>query len=627
VHIHKRTASRLFAVLAVLTLLATSCKSSTKEPGDGTGTEKKAGGTFRIEEDEFGWEVSGNGFDPSFEYVGADWGLFSELLIRTLMTYNHRSLDKGGGNVITDLAEKAGEYASDHMSITYTLKAGIKFGPPVNREVTVDDIAYSLRRVANTSLDSGGYANYYTEVIKGLQEFSDGKADTVSGISTDPAARTITLQFTKPVYDMDYRMAMPASGPIPKEVADCFKKPLEYGQYVVSTGPYMFEGMDALKISTCGEIKKPSGFIFDKSMTLVRNPYYDPATDTKESREALPEKYVFKKNTNAKDIFARAELNKIDWAGASTTGEVLEKYTNDQNLSPFLHSHNADNATWYIAMNLTEPPFDDLHVRKAANLIMDKSGLLRVVGGPLKGAVAEHIVPPLLLGGLNAGEFDPYATPDHAGDLELAKAEMKQSKYDTNQDGICDAKVCEDVLNVSRQTDPFPDMNPIIEASLKKIGIMVKSKGVASYYGEVVPEKKIPLASGGGWGPDWPEPLTFYLLPLAGTSIHPAGNINTPLLGLTEAQSKELKTNYPADGVPSVDADIERCSNLQGEERKTCWIDLDKKLMNDIVPWIPLRWSEGNVILSAAVTGFEFDAFSGQLSFAHMGIDPTKQVA
>ena len=28
---------------------------------------------------------------------------------------------------------------------------------------------------------------------------------------------------------------------------------------------------------------------------------------------------------------------------------------------------NSGDRTWYITMNLTQPPFDDIHVRKAAN--------------------------------------------------------------------------------------------------------------------------------------------------------------------------------------------------------------------------------------------------------------------
>ena len=42
---------------------------------------------------------------------------------------------------------------------------------------------------------------------------------------------------------------------------------------------------------------------------------------------------------------------------------------------------------------LTQPPFDDIHVRRAMNWIMDKQALVQGWGGPTIGAVANHIVP------------------------------------------------------------------------------------------------------------------------------------------------------------------------------------------------------------------------------------------
>ena len=50
-------------------------------------------------------------------------------------------------------------------------------------------------------------------------------------------------------------------------------------------------------------------------------------------------------------------------------------------------------------MNLATPPFDDLHVRKAANCVMDKAGLLQAWGGSTFGDIATHNIPPIVLGG------------------------------------------------------------------------------------------------------------------------------------------------------------------------------------------------------------------------------------
>ena len=76
---------------------------------------------------------------------------------------------------------------------------------------------------------------------------------------------------------------------------------------------------------------------------------------------------------------------------------------------------NVGDRTNYFTMNLTQPPFDDVHVRKAMNWIMDKSALQKAWGGPIPGAIATHIVPPVLYNN-GLAEYDPYATPNNAGE-------------------------------------------------------------------------------------------------------------------------------------------------------------------------------------------------------------------
>ena len=74
--------------------------------------------------------------------------------------------------------------------------------------------------------------------------------------------------------------------------------------------------------------------------------------------------------------------------------------------------------------------------------------------------------------------------------------------------------------------------------------------------------------------------------------IH-VGNTNHALVGLTPDQAAELKVDYPAGGVPSVDADIERCEAIPASDagaRMGCWADFDKQLMEQVVPWVPLDW-------------------------------------
>ena len=114
------------------------------EPPSATGAEPEAGGVYRVD-----WEASfnfTNGFDPTGEYLGEVWGIYSSLLIRTLVGYRHTA-GAAGNELIPDLASDLGEVSPDGLTYTFTLKDGIAFGPPLSREITSADIAFAFERI------------------------------------------------------------------------------------------------------------------------------------------------------------------------------------------------------------------------------------------------------------------------------------------------------------------------------------------------------------------------------------------------------------------------------------------------------------------------------------------------
>ena len=82
---------------------------------------------------------------------------------------------------------------------------------------------------------------------------------------------------------------------------------------------------------------------------------------------------------------------------------------------------------------------------------MDLEGIQRAWGGPVAGNPPTHINPESLL---SIPDYYPFQQPPFAGDVEAAKAEMAQSKYDTDQDGTCDAAPCKNVININRNFAP-----------------------------------------------------------------------------------------------------------------------------------------------------------------------------
>jgi peptide/nickel transport system substrate-binding protein len=608
---NRRFAAIVLAVaVAGLTVLATTASARPQQTKAPAAKKAAAGGVFRVE-----WESSFDftaGFDPTGEYLGEAFGIYSNLLVRTLVGYNH--VAGAAGNVIVpDLATNTGVITNGGKTYTFHLKSGIKFGPPLNREITSKDVLWAFERIGTTSV--GAQYGFYYDAIKGMPAFKAGKSKVIQGIKT-PDPKTIIFNLSKPTGDFRLRLSMPAAGPQPQEVSGCFTKPNEYGRYVISSGPYMIAGSDKLNASSCDTIKAAggiSGWDGTKVLDLVRNPAYNPATDTKAARENLPDEFTFTVNSNADDIYARVTRGDIEEEVAGETPSVLREYKE----SPQLHTNDGDR-TWYVTMNLTQPPFDDLHVRRAVNFVVNRVAMRKAWGGESAGAVATHMAPDAILGNKLKG-YAPYGNGQ--GNLAKAKAEMKLSKYDKNHDGICDASACKSIFTVTGDRSVEKGFIPVFTQNLKSIGLNIKDRVLKDAYTPIqTPRLNIPLSTRPGWGKDYADALTFFGPLFDGANIIPQGNTNYSLLGITPAIAKKVGVKGNIAGVPSINADLAKCSLLLANARLSCYAALDKKLTWNVVPWVPYIWSYAQSISSKNVTQFGFDQFGGTIAYAHVAV-------
>ena len=584
--------------------------------GAATFGEPAKGGTWRIENTDF---ALFDAFDPTGEYFGSDWTIYSNLMLRTLVSYNFSSSAEGGNDPVPDLATEIPEATDGGTTYTFTLKDGIMFGPPVNRAVTSKDIKYAIERTAINKGALGSYANYYRPII-GIEDMEAGTANTASGITT-PDDKTIVFKLKAPTGDFAYRLAMPATAPIPQEVAKCHTQRGEYGRYVISTGPYMTEGADKLDISSCASQKPISGFNPNTGLNLVRNPNYDPATDDTAIRESFPDRFEIGVNTNLDNIFDKIERGELEGSFETPPNAVLRRYLQDDSIRDRLRV-NAGDRLWYMYFNLTTPPFDDVHVRKAMTLAMDLEGIQRAWGGPVQGTIPTHVLPQSML---DLTGYEPLQKAPYAGDVAAAKEEMKLSRYDTDKDGLCDAPECKGVLHGNRNFAPWSNHSAIVTQSAAQIGVQLETRELSRSAIQIVtgePKRKLPTSSGTGWGKDYADPSTFMVL-FDGRNILPEGNSAQPLVGITGAKAKEVGATIPASGPPpSVDADIDACAALAGQARTDCWTALDKKITEEIVPWIGLMDATAIDLLGPSVTKYGFDQFGTEMALAHVAVNP-----
>ena len=605
----------LFVLGLISLLIATACSSNN---GGGSSTQSNApvtkGGTYRSATSSFGFVGD---FDPVGEYTAVGFSYY-QMLLRTLLNYTGEA---GAAGLVPhpDLATDLGTVSSDGLTYTYHLKDNIKFGPPINREITSSDIKYAFERIDSSSLVAQ-YAFYYDGVIQGMAQHS-GPPRNISGIDT-PDPKTIVFHLTTPTSDFPARLSLAATAPVPEEVAKCFTKPAGgYGNDIVSSGPYMIQGADQMDPSSCSTIKPMSGYDPTSHLILVRNPNWDQSTDN--LRKAYVNGLNMSIDSNVDDIFNKISSGSLDGSFYEIPPPtVLQKYSTTASLKPYMHI-DPQNTTYYLSMNLIVPPFDDIHVRKAVNWIIDKAGIQKAWGGPATGTIAGHIMPPSMAG--LGTDYNPYGTPGNTGDLAKAEAEMKQSKYDPGHTGKCTDPVCNGVILLNRNEPPWTDAEAGVVAALAKIGINVKARELESgaAYQTIDTVKtgaQVGISMNPRWGADYGDPNTFAQPLFSSQALIPVGTSNYSMVGMTSAQAKKFGVTYPAGGVPSADSQINSCLPKTGQDRETCFQGFDKYLMEQVVPWVPMFWANQVTITSPTVTNFAFDQFTGFIALQNVAV-------
>jgi len=257
-----------------------------------------------------------------------------------------------------------------------------------------------------------------------------------------------------------------------------------------------------------------------------------------------------------------------------------------------------------VIMNLAVPPFDDVHVRRAVNYIIDKRALIAAHGGDLTGMIASHYVPDGLEGGALTA-YDPYATPDATGALELAMQEMKQSAYDPEHTGTCSAAMCKHLLAVAFKgaTGPFPQLGGfpmlarMIASDLARIGILVDVQIPIPFRDD--PSQRIPLDLTQGLGPAFPNASSTFA-----EDFSAAGN--EALLGTTPDQLKFWK--YRVLNVATIGPRINECmATFTAPRQADCWTALDIYLMERVVPIAPYLWENVAEVVPGRLSHYAFD--------------------
>jgi len=623
--------SRVRVGAIAVIIVATTCTSG----GNGDESEPQAdasplqGGTLRLAAPDFGtWFMYADGrlLDPQAGY--GSFELYRCCLLRTLYSYNGRPTEEGGAEARPDLAVGMPRVSSDGLTWIFRLRTGIFYAPPYNDTPIVSrDLVRALERTARLGVFSG-----YFSAIRGFAEYGSRDADSIVGLEA-PDDRTLVVRLEEVTSDLSYRFSLPNTAPIPAGASEGHDD--DYERFVVASGPYMVMGSDLVDYSLPPEDQvPPSGYEpavvtgvaeveTPGSLILVRNPSWDPATDR--LRPAYADRIELTLGGDAAAIAGLVDAGELDLVfGEPSPFEQVSRYQADAELAPRVFA-NPDDSVFAVTMNPAVPPFDDVHVRKAVAFSIDKAALVNMLAQPPHGPfgahageVPTHAAPDTMEGAL-LDAFDPYPY-----DPERARAEMRQSAYDADGDGRCDAPACQDVQALTQDIGVIPEQARAVAAGLARLGIDLGIQPLTDrpFHNTLFdPRSHTPMSIGLGWGKDLPVGSGWFppLFDSAGLSAC----CNVSMLGATPAQLRMW--GYSVTSVPSVDDRSRLCLGRRGVAHTECWVELDQYLMTEVVTWLPYMSPLHTQVVSERVIEYSFDQFGTAPALDRIALVPASE--
>lgn len=299
-------------------------------------------------------------------------------------------------DVQPDLAERW-TISDDGRTYTFILRENARFANET--PITSEDVRYSLERATDPTLAPSLPARTYLSDIVGVRDKLEGRADTISGLHVVDE-RTISLTIDAPKSYFLSKLVHPTAYVVDRRV-------VEQGGDTWTEAP---NGSGTFAIEE---------WRHDQILVLKRNTnYYGDL--------ARLDRVTMLMGAAASNPLVLYEQGKIDITEVSSY--ALARVQDESNpLSQELRSVPQLSIS-YIGLNVTVPPFDDVRVRRAFSLLIDRQRLNEVT---LHESVKEArgILPPGMPG------YNPDLPPLEV-DIDRARSLLAESNYADNMPQI-----------------------------------------------------------------------------------------------------------------------------------------------------------------------------------------------
>ncbi|HMX19798.1 MAG TPA: peptide ABC transporter substrate-binding protein [Anaerolineales bacterium] len=415
-------------------------------------------------------------YDPATTYSSGDKLVFSGLV----------SFDPHL-NLTPDLAE-TWDVSDDGTVYTFHIRANAKFHS--GRFVTAQDFIYSWERAVSPELASDTALTYLGDIV-GVREMNTGQAEHISGLAAiDERTLQVTIDAPKPYFLL--KLTYPTA-------------------FVV----------DQANVESGEEwVRDPNGTGPFRLAEWVSNEYkvYAANEDFYLGMPSIP--YVIVKLYAGDDV-RLFETGDVDVAGVGL-------YSVDRMLDPEEPLHNqlvtgVNLCTGYVVFDTTQPPFDDVNVRKAFSMAFDRQRYIDVV---LRGRALPAFGPfPPGLPGFN------YQLKGLSYDPQQARELLKQSKYG-GPEGLPPIVY----TNGGIGSYISSSVAATVEMWEQNLGVNLTVENIEyNFYNQQIYSGNHGQIFGGGWCADYPDPENFAdVLFHSGSKQNNSGYSNPALDALLE---------------------------------------------------------------------------------------------
>ena len=442
----------------------------------------------------------------------------------------------GNSKIVPSLAE-SWDISDDGLEYTFHLRQGVKFHN--GNDFTAEDVAYTFHRMLTVE---GGVNTEFIDQIKGADELLAGETDTLEGVEVvDDYTIKVTLK--EPFAGFLASISSPGVSIYDSEATEAAGDQFGMDPAVtVGTGPFEF-----------------SSWSFNNQLVLTRN------EDYWKGASGLPGvviKIIPDTETQSM-MFESGELDILDLDYAADSADrFTETYPDQIVQGPRV-------GIVYFTMNFNKEPFQDVRVRKAVQMSIDRQAILDALYGG-RGQVEQGIFPHGLIG------FNPDQE-EIKYDPEAAKALLAEAGY---ADGF-DMEIAAD----SSASDTMTMALEIVSDQLAEVGIRAEIKN----YDEstwLETRKSGELGSFmSTWSADYNDPDNFIYTFF--------GN---------EEKTKIRSINYPDTEVMNRVAKARTIVNE--DERLAEYKALEEKIAHEDAAWVPMFSRLHLFAVSKRVEGF-----------------------